>query len=79
MRDLPAFGGAARAVELSEPRVVEPGVSRPTGSGRAGLVLSAGRVRRARAPPFNDGMHPTANSAASVRQLGCLIRCVRGG
>lgn len=27
----------------------------------------------------NNGMHPTANSAAFIRKTQCLIRCVRGG
>jgi hypothetical protein len=27
----------------------------------------------------NNGMHPTANSAAFMRETLCLIRCVRGG
>ena len=29
--------------------------------------------------PSNNGMHPTANSAAFIGQLGCLLCCVRGG
>jgi hypothetical protein len=27
----------------------------------------------------NNGMHPTAKSAAFIRKTPCLIRCVRGG
>jgi hypothetical protein len=31
------------------------------------------------APASNNGMHPTANSAALIRKTPCLMRCVRGG
>jgi hypothetical protein len=27
----------------------------------------------------NNGMHPTANSAAFIRQLEGVLHCVRGG
>jgi len=29
--------------------------------------------------PHNNGMHPTADSAAFIRQLEGLLHCVRGG
>ncbi len=29
--------------------------------------------------PSNNCMHPTANSAAFIRETPCLMRCVRGG
>ena len=30
------------------------------------------------APPPNNGMHPTANSAALIRKTPSLFRCMRG-
>jgi len=28
---------------------------------------------------LNKGMHPTENSAALIRKMPCLMRCVHGG
>jgi hypothetical protein len=56
---------AARAVESSGTRVREPGESRPAGSGRARVVLAAGRVRLASAPPFNNSLNRSANRRGS--------------
>ena len=43
-------------------------------------ALGEGRPpKQSSGPPSNNGMHPTANSAAFIRQLGWLFSCVRGG
>jgi len=36
-------------------------------------------ARRQDALQHNNGMHPTAKSAALIRKTPCLMRCVRGG
>ena len=36
-------------------------------------------ARRSKELQHNNGLHPTANSAAFIRETPCLMRCVRGG
>ena len=67
MRDLSLLCHAARAVESLAPGVLEPRLLRLVCSGIARRALSSRRSRRALAPPSNNGMHPTANSAAFIR------------
>jgi hypothetical protein len=45
---------------------------------RAGTPDASRGLNLQRTPP-NNGMHPTANSAALIRETPCLMRCVRGG
>ena len=42
-----------------------------------GCEINPTKVDCFSAPPPNNGMHPTANSAAFIRQLECLMHCAR--
>ncbi len=79
MRDLLLFDRAARAVESPASGVAGPCALRLACSGGARLDPYPGRWRRAQAPPFNIGMHPTRVSVDAVRQLEGLLGCVRAG
>ena len=43
-----------------------------------GAVVEGNQKRNESCTPI-IGMHPTANSAAFIRERPCLLRCVRGG
>ena len=43
------------------------------------IVYSLSSKASANAGRHNNGMHPTANSAALIRETPCLYSCERGG